>query len=136
MPSSLNLEKVLWFEEGQGIRTSGRIPLEAEFFKDHFPDFPVLPGVLALGLLKKTAERYFQEAGYNPSDFRLRLERVEQARFSQYLKPGDRWESHLKILSHDQNHFEWDAQLVHEGKRTAAAKIVTQMIKVSARAGV
>ena len=58
--TTLSIERVLWVKEGEGIAACGRIPKESEFFKDHFPGFPVLPGVLALEMLKQTAERYLE----------------------------------------------------------------------------
>lgn len=111
---SLQPEKILWNRPGEGIAASGSVPADAEFFKDHFPDFPVLPGVLSLDILKKTAEVYLGK--------KCSVSKVAQVKFSSYLKPGDGWESQLKLLARNGAESEWNAKLTHQNKTAASAK--------------
>ena len=88
---------MLWVKDGEGIAACGRIPEDSEFFKDHFPGFPVLPGVLALEMFKQTAERYLESLAGNVEQHYF-LKQIRATRFSKYLRPGDEWESRLTIL--------------------------------------
>lgn len=108
-------EKILWNRAGEGIAASGKVPASAEFFQDHFPAFPVLPGVLSLDILKKTAEVYLGK--------KCRVLKAANVKFSSYLKPGDDWESQLKLAAHNGADSEWDAKLTHQNKTAASAKI-------------
>ena len=65
MPKEPWIEKVDWLKKGEGIAAQGTVPQSAEFFQDHFPDFPVLPGVLMLEILKQTAETYLQSVHFS-----------------------------------------------------------------------
>ena len=110
----LKPEKILWNRPGEGIGASGFVPVNAEFFQDHFPDFPVLPGVLSLDILKNTAEVYLGK--------KCSVQKVVQVKFSSYLKPGDGWESQLKLLAQNGAESEWDAKLTYQNKTAASAK--------------
>ena len=83
MTKPVVLEKVLWIKKEKGIAASGVVPTEAEFFKDHFPGFPVLPGVLALEMLKQSAEAYLKKYAGEKSFFQLKT--LKAVKFSQYL---------------------------------------------------
>lgn len=120
--SSLALEKILWIKRGEGIAASGRIPQESEFFQDHFPSFPILPGVLALEMLKKTAEHYLQSTAESQNRHYF-LKEIRATKFSMYLKPGDEWESHLELVSEGQGETHWNGRLMHKGQVAVTAKL-------------
>ena len=118
----LAIEKILWIKEGEGITACGRIPEDSEFFKDHFPGFPVLPGVLALEMLKQTAERYLASlpSGEGQHFF---LKQIRATRFSKYLRPGDEWESRLVLTQTADGETSWDAKLFFKGEVAVSAKL-------------
>ena len=119
--TELALEKILWVRP-EAIAASGTLPVHAEFFGDHFPRFPVLPGVLALEILKRTAERYFEMSGEPGA--RLRLRSLRSVKFSNYLKPGDSWESEMKLIAADGPESDWEGRLFHEGRAAVSARMV------------
>ena len=124
----LVIEKVLWMKEGEGITACGRIPADSEFFQDHFPGFPVLPGVLALEMLKQTAERYLESlpSGVGQHSF---LKQIRATRFTKYLRPGDEWESRLRLTQSSGEETTWDAKLYHRGEVAVSAKLTLAQIK-------
>ena len=119
---NLSVEKILWIKHGQGIAATGRIPKESEFFKDHFPAFPVLPGVLALEMLKQTAECYLR-AEEESRERHFFLKQIRATRFSIYLKPGDEWESRLELVSEDQGQTHWNGRLLHKGQTAVTGQL-------------
>ncbi len=122
--SSLSIDKVVWLEPGRGIRATGMIPYSLEFFQDHFPAFPILPGVLSLEILKRTAESYFQKVQDAVSEIRCFLKQIQQVKFSHYLKPGEKWESHLDLLAQEGDETRWMARLYHDGQTAVSARMV------------
>lgn len=119
----LSVEKILFCKLGEGISATGKIPEESEFFKDHFPGFPVLPGVLALEMLKQTAECYLQQQEKD-NPVRHFLKQIRATKFHQYLKPGDCWTSELKLTAYENHESHWEAKLFNEGKLAVSAKLV------------
>ena len=126
--STLAIEKVLWVKEGEGITACGRIPEDSEFFKDHFPGFPVLPGVLALEMLKQTAERYLESilGGVGQHYF---LKQIRATRFTKYLRPGDEWESRLMLTQSAGDETTWDAKLYYHGEVAVSAKLLLAKVQ-------
>jgi 3-hydroxyacyl-[acyl-carrier-protein] dehydratase len=126
--SKLAIEKVLWIKEGEGITACGSIPEDSEFFKDHFPGFPVLPGVLALEMLKQTAERYLASLPGGEGQHYF-LKQIRATRFSKYLRPGDEWESRLLLLQAAAEETTWDAKLYFRGEVAVSAKLTLAKVK-------
>jgi 3-hydroxyacyl-[acyl-carrier-protein] dehydratase len=126
--TALAIEKVLWVKEGEGITACGRIPADSEFFKDHFPGFPVLPGVLALEMLKQTAERYLESIQGSVGQHYF-LKQIRATRFTKYLRPGDEWESRLVLMQTVGEETTWDAKLYYHGEVAVSAKLVLAKVK-------
>ena len=124
----LSVEKVLWMKEGEGITACGRIPEDSKFFKDHFPGFPVLPGVLALEMLKQTAERYLASLAGGEGQHYF-LKQIRATRFTKYLRPGDEWESRLMLTQSVGEETTWDAKLFYHGDVAVSAKLTLAKVK-------
>ncbi len=114
-------EKFLWIRQGEGAAASGNVPKDAPYFQDHFPEFPVLPGVLSLEILKKTAEAYLEK--FNPGK-KVSVREMKNVKFSSYLRPGDEWESQVRMVSEAGRITEWDVRLLHQNKVAASARMV------------
>ena len=93
----------------------GRVPTEAEadYFQDHFPKFPVLPGVLALEILRRAAEDFLGG--------RWRISRLSRVRFSGYLRPGDEWEAQLHPVKENEREG-WKGVLTTNGRTAVQAQ--------------
>jgi len=117
------LEKILWLHPGEGIAATGRIPETLELFQDHFPDFPILPGVLAIEILKQTAEHFLHVTGASQGEKSF-LKQIQATKFSLYLKPGDEWESQLRLLSQQGAESCWSARLLHKEKMAVSSQFV------------
>ncbi len=109
------------YQKGRGLGLKGRVPSEAAFFQDHFPAFPVLPGVLALEILKRTAELLGEKENPGRKNTASRLCGLEAVRFNSFLRPGDEWEADLQLEEGEASGKSmWKAKLV-SGERTAAS---------------
>lgn len=74
--------------ESGGIEAEGRVPQDLELFGDHFPGFPVLPGVISLELMKKAAQAWLEREVPAASG---NLREVKSMKFGTFLRPGDSW---------------------------------------------
>lgn len=119
--------ELLWLRPGEGISMSGRVPEGAEFFQDHFPEFPVLPGVLALEILRQTAESYLKAT--TGADLKSVFEKMEAVKFSSYFKPGDAWESRVTFSAQEDGETIWNGKLLKDTKPACSARFKLKTIK-------
>lgn len=114
-------QQVLWCEAGKGIKTRGTLPENLQVFEDHFPGFPVLPGVLAIEILNQAALSYCRETGCGQETVR----KISAVKFQNYLRPGDRWESSLEIASNEGGIY-WKAKLFSNDKPAVVCRFLMQ----------
>lgn len=86
------LDKVLEVKQNESLTAAYVLHSKEEFLKDHFPGFPVMPGVLLIETVKQAALALLEKSlGVGKEVFRL--VRVDNIKFGQFVRP----ESHLKI---------------------------------------
>lgn len=82
------IDRILTLKKGESITAVKCLSLSEEYLKDHFPRFPVMPGVLML-------EAVFQAAMFlvrYTDDFQFGVVALAEARnlkFQDFVQPGD-----------------------------------------------
>ncbi len=85
------IDKVLALEPGRSIRAIKTVSLAEEYLADHFPTFPVLPGVLSLqGLIESASWLVRVTEGFRHS--MILLEEARNVRYKSFLMPGNQIE--------------------------------------------
>jgi 3-hydroxyacyl-[acyl-carrier-protein] dehydratase len=87
----LLVDRVLECHSGKSIRALKNVSINEPFFPGHFPQRPVLPGVIILEALAQTAGILaFVTAGVYPDEQRqLYFVGIDKARFRRPVVPGD-----------------------------------------------
>ena len=87
------VENIVLEKEATGIKAvSGNEP----FFVGHFPDFPVMPGVLIVEAMAQTASVMVAASTPDFTSGKLVFfTTIEKARFRQPVRPGDLIEMHI-----------------------------------------
>jgi len=119
---ALSKDQIISSEKNQGIRTQGRIPTDLELYQDHFPAFPVLPGVLGLEILKQSIQLYYRAHAPNKYSH-ISIRNLHNVKFTQFLKPGDEWQAELKLLEESDEQSIWQATMSSGQKTTISAQL-------------
>lgn len=77
------------------IRGFKNVTANESHFRGHFPDAPVMPGVLVMECLLQLASYFFSPRG------RIRLRKVKRLKFRRSVFPGDRLELELNLSGID-----------------------------------
>ena len=85
------IDKVVSLETGRQIKAAKSVSLAEEYLADHFPTFPVLPGVLLLQGLIESASWLVREAE-NFEHSMILLEQARNVKYKSFLVPGARIE--------------------------------------------
>lgn len=81
------IDKIISLQSGSQIKTVKNVSLSEEYLADHFPAFPVLPGVLLLEGLIESASWLVREAE-NFAHSMLLLEEARNVKYKSFLAPG------------------------------------------------
>ena len=91
------VDRVLSFEKGKDLRALKLLSVNEPYFKGHFPDYPVFPGVLTIECFAQTAAILIRmEDGEAPGVFDA-IGSVMDFRFLRPLFPGERLEVRMTI---------------------------------------
>jgi 3-hydroxyacyl-[acyl-carrier-protein] dehydratase len=86
------VDQILEQEEGR-IVTLKQVTQAEEYLGDHFPSFPILPGVLMLEAMVQAASRLCSKKGE-----RLVLGEVKAVKYGAMVKPGERLKVEVTIV--------------------------------------
>jgi len=93
------VDRIYELEPGRQARGRKAISGSEDFFLDHFPGNPIMPGVLVLEALAQTSGALLA-ASSNYEKFGL-MSFVDNAKFRGFVRPGDMLDLHAEILSAD-----------------------------------
>ncbi|MCS6914841.1 MAG: 3-hydroxyacyl-ACP dehydratase FabZ [Myxococcales bacterium] len=99
------------------------VTINEPFFVGHFPEHPIMPGVLILEAMAQTsAVQALLAAGRDRSDLRLYLVALERARFRKPVVPGDQLRIHSTMLRGQSRIWKFRSQATVEGQVAAEAE--------------
>jgi len=96
------IDKVVSLEAGREIRTVKNVSLSEEYLADHFPTFPVLPGVLLLEGLIESAS-WLVRLTENFAHSMILLEQARNVKYKSFLAPGSQIEYTVKAKTIEEN---------------------------------
>lgn len=110
----LLVDKVLDYEAGKSIVARKNVTISEPFFEGHFPQMPVMPGVLILESLAQTCGVLFyltkrEEKGH------FFLTGVDKCRFRKMVRPGDSLTLHCELERQVRDLFKFDARAEVDG---------------------
>ncbi|MBN2063383.1 MAG: beta-hydroxyacyl-ACP dehydratase [Sedimentisphaerales bacterium] len=82
------IDKITELKAGESLKAVKNVSLAEEYLADHFPDFPVLPGVMMIEALTQAAAMLVHVS----SDFShsmVVLAEVKNAKYKSFVKPGN-----------------------------------------------
>jgi len=115
------IDKVISLEAGKQIKAVKNVSLSEEYLADHFPTFPVLPGVLLLEGLIESAS-WLVRRTENFAHSMILLEQARNVKYKSFLAPGSQIEYTVKARAIEENVSSFSGVGMSEGERIVEAR--------------
>ncbi|WNW11336.1 3-hydroxyacyl-ACP dehydratase FabZ [Pseudomonas sp. DTU_2021_1001937_2_SI_NGA_ILE_001] len=112
--------------ENQSIRAYKNVSVNEPFFNGHFPQHPIMPGVLIIEAMAQAAGILgFKMLDAKPSDGTLYyFVGSDKLRFRQPVVPGDQLTLEAKFVSRKRQIWKFECQASVDGKSVCSAEII------------
>jgi 3-hydroxyacyl-[acyl-carrier-protein] dehydratase len=128
----LLIDRVIDYKEGQSLTAIKNVTFNEPFFTGHFPQQPVMPGVLILEALAQAGGILAYKSTKEAGDERLHLlAGIDNARFKQMVIPGDQLRLEVQFIRAKLDIWKINGVASVDGKVVCSADIMSAQRKVS-----
>ena len=97
--------------------------MSEEYLADHFPNFPVMPGVLMLEAMTQ-ASAWLVRLSEDFAHSLVTLKQAGNVKYSQFVEPGQTLTVTAEVLSHSDEETKLKAQGAVQGRTIVSARLV------------
>lgn len=127
----LLIDRVTELEAGKRVLGYKNVSANEAFFQGHFPGRPVMPGVLVIEALAQAGGVLSQLTHGGDVAGRLSyLVKIDNAKFSRMVVPGDRLDLEVTIKREIRNMTQYGGIASVDGQQVACADILCAEVKV------
>jgi len=116
------IDKVVSLEAGKQIKAVKNVSLSEEYLADHFPTFPVLPGVLLLEGLIESAS-WLVRKSENFTHSMILLEQARNVKYKSFLAPGAQIQYTIDAKTIEENVSSFVGVGVSQGQQIVEARL-------------
>jgi 3-hydroxyacyl-[acyl-carrier-protein] dehydratase len=120
----LLVDRVLSVEPGKSIVALKNVSANEAYFVGHFPQQPVMPGVLVVEALAQAGGLLARETMTESEVKILYLVGLDNVRFREMVRPGDQLMLKVELLQHRRNLWKFAARAEVDGKVVAEADVM------------
>jgi 3-hydroxyacyl-[acyl-carrier-protein] dehydratase len=126
------LDRIVELEPGVRVTATKRLRPDEQYLEDHFPRFPVMPGVLMLeAMYQASAWLVKQSEGFAHS--MVILKEARNIKYSDFVTPGKELVVTAEILKHDEALTTLKAQGTIDGNIAVTGRLVLERFNLADR---
>ncbi|MGK0289395.1 MAG: 3-hydroxyacyl-[acyl-carrier-protein] dehydratase [bacterium] len=125
----LLIDRVIEFEKGISCTAIKNVTHNEPYFQGHFPQRPVMPGVLVVEAMAQAGGVVGYDLIDDPDNTLLMFVGIEKARFKSQVIPGDQLILKTKLIARKMIlwSFEGSAYVMEDGKEKLVAKALLKV---------
>ncbi len=121
------IEELVTLQSAVGVKN---LTINEAFFQGHFPENPVMPGVLMVEAMAQTAAvLVVKSIDIDPSLFSVLFTSISDVKFRKQAVPGDVLKIHVNIVKHKLNIWFCEGKIFVDNDLICEAKFSAQMKK-------
>ena len=128
------LDRILELDKGASIKAVKCLSLSEEYLNDHFPRFPVMPGVLMLEAMFQASMWLVRES----TDFQFStvvLRETKSLKFQKFLQPGNSLVVDAEIKSMSQDITKLKVVGTIDGESSVSGRLVIESYNLADKEG-
>ena len=125
----LMIDKVLDQKTRQQIKTLKNVSINEPFFRGHFPEKPIMPGVLIMESMAQSACLLILEHIENPKQYLVYLSKVTNFRIFKNVLPGDQMIIDAVMINEKMGSFKFEATSTVGDIKVARAEFFASLVK-------
>ncbi len=118
----LLVDRIVEIEPNRRIVGIKNVTINESFFQGHFPDKPIMPGVLICEAMAQVAA-VLARCSDQGSDKVFVLTGLDRARFKQPVEPGDQLRIEVEITRRRKHYWRLAGSVTVDGKQVAEAEL-------------
>ena len=126
-PPFLLVDRIIELEPGKRIVGIKNVTMNEPFFVGHFPNFPVMPGVLIIEALAQTGGVLALRDETIGSEKLVLFAAIEEAKFRRPVVPGDQLRLELEVLQRHTSFARMKGKALVDGKVAAQAILICKI---------
>lgn len=126
------VDRILSLEAGQSVTATKSLSLAEEYLGDHFPGFPVMPGVLMVEALVQTGAwlmRHSEQFQYST----VLLKEARAVRFNNFVSPGQTLQIDCTVQKKTDRTYTIKGQGTVEGGSAVSARLTLEQFNLAER---
>jgi 3-hydroxyacyl-[acyl-carrier-protein] dehydratase len=128
----LLIDRIIDFQPGAKITAVKSLTMAEDYLEDHFPNFPVMPGVLMLEAMTQAAAwliRLSEDFAHSV----VVLKQASNVKYGQFVEPGQILTVTAEIISQTDNETKVKAQGTVDGRTTVSGRLVLERYNLADR---
>lgn len=113
---------------GSTLRALKNVTANEQFFNGHFPDEPIMPGVLIIEAMAQAAAMLGHKPRTDGLQWTFLIMGVDKARWRRKVVPGDQLIFEIKMIKDRGTLFVFECQAKVDGELAAEAEIMAKMV--------
>lgn len=119
------LDRICSFEAGKQLTAVKNVSLAEEYLADHFPEFPVLPGVFMLEAATQAGSWLIRlSEGYKHSI--ITLQEARAVKYADFVTPGHALTVKVEQTDEDDRHVKLKFQGEVEGRLSVSGRLILE----------
>jgi 3-hydroxyacyl-[acyl-carrier-protein] dehydratase len=125
----LLVDKIIAMEPSKSAVGVKNVTFNEPHFMGHFPDKPIMPGVLIIEAMAQTAAiMVINSLDVEPQNKLVYFMSIDNAKFRKPVVPGDVLELHIEVIQNRSNVWKLSAIAKVEGAKVAEAEISAMIV--------
>ncbi len=118
----LLVDRIVELEPNRRIVGIKNVSINESFFQGHFPDKPIMPGVLICEAMAQVGA-IFARCSQFPAEKVFVLTGLDRVKFKHPVEPGDQLRIEMEILRRRKHYWRLTGHVTVAGKRVAEAEL-------------